>query len=226
MAAGTSHLAGWRRPPARNNDHLWANLETDLQSPCSAARRSTDNAAKAPAPATCLPDKRGYLKATLPGAMHAELVWGNADTDCTGAVRPTDGGIRMRFSHKDGAEGNRLVLVFGAAGLREGQTARALPVNVTVIREGLGEFYGTQGDNKCTLDEVRQEPLVGIPRRSRSYRVIARGFVHIPRVPYAAKVPSCCHGSTMWAGSTSTAKTKMKRSKGGPMTAQRRMGQQ
>jgi hypothetical protein len=72
------------------------------------------------------------------------------------------------------------VLLFGIGALREGQSAKALPVNVTVIREGLGEFYSTQGDNKCTLDDVRQEPLVGIPRRSRSYRIIARGFCTHP----------------------------------------------
>lgn len=127
----------------------------------------------------CLPDGRGYLRARLSGAVQAELVWGNDGTECTGAVRP-DGGIRVRFSHNDSAGGGRLVLLFGIAGLREGQSAKALPVNVTVIREGLGEFYSTQGDNKCTLDEVRQEPLVGIPRRSRSYRIVARGFCTHP----------------------------------------------
>lgn len=138
-----------------------------------------DNANKPTEAVTCLPDGRGYLKARLSGAMQAELVWGNQGTECTGAVRP-DGGIRVRFSHKDGAEGGRLVLLFGIAGLREGQSAKALPVNLTVIREGRGEFYSTQGDNKCTLDQVSQEPLAGIPRRSRSYRIVARGFCTHP----------------------------------------------
>ncbi len=170
----------------------------------------------------CLPDGRGSLKARLSGAVQAELVWGNDGTECTGAVRP-DGGIRMRFSHKGGADGERLVLVFGAAGLREGQTARALPVNVTVIREGLGEFYSTQGDNKCTLDEVRQEPLAGIPRRSRSYRVIARGFCTHParavrgdgvillsRFDYVGRIDF-------------DSEDKDETLEGGPMTAQRQM---
>ena len=139
----------------------------------------SDNANKPPTTVTCLPDGKGYLKARLSGAVQAELVWGNDGTECTGAVRP-DGGIRVRFSHKDGADGGRLVLLFGVAGLREGQNAKALPVNVTVIREGLGEFYSTQGDNKCTLDQVRQEPLVGIPHRARSYRIVARGFCTNP----------------------------------------------
>jgi len=116
----------------------------------------------------------------MSGVVKAELDWGNEGMECTGAVRP-DGGIRVRFSRNDPAdEGGRLVLLFGIAGLREGKAAKALPVNLTVIREGKGEFYSTQGDNKCTLDEVKQEPLVGIPHRTRSYRITARGFCTNP----------------------------------------------
>lgn len=84
----------------------------------------------------------------------------------------------MRFT-RTGGDG-QLVMLFGIAGLREGAPARALPVNVTVIREGTGEFYGTQGDDKCTLDDVTQSPLVGIPHRARTYRVVARGFCTEP----------------------------------------------
>lgn len=142
-----------------------------------------DNASSEAKPAAavlCLPDGKGYLRARLSGVVKAELDWGNEGMECTGAVRP-DGGIRVRFSRNDPSDdGGRLVLLFGIAGLREGKAAKALPVNVTVIREGKGEFYSTQGDNKCTLDEVKQEPLAGIPRRSRSYRITARGFCTNP----------------------------------------------
>jgi hypothetical protein len=137
-----------------------------------------------PQPSHCLPDGSGYLRARLKGAIEAELDWGNDDTDCTGAVRPTDGGIRMRFTGEIGnaktGTRQRLVLVFGIAKLREGVAAKALPVNVTVIREGTAEFFGTRGDDKCTLDQVKQTALVGIPHRSRSYRVEARGFCTEP----------------------------------------------
>lgn len=136
-----------------------------------------DPAAAAP-PAKCLPAGNGYLRARLSGALSTELNWGNDGTECTGAVRPTDGGIRMRFSRPDGA--GRLVLVFGIARLQEGKSARNLPVNVTLIREGAGEFFSTQGDDKCTLDHVTQDAIVGIPHRSRSYRVTARGFCTKP----------------------------------------------
>lgn len=75
---------------------------------------------------------------------------------------------------------NNLVLVFGIPGVKAGQAARDVPVNVTVIREGTGEFYGTQGDGKCTLDDLRQEPIAGIPLKSRAYRVMGRGFCMQP----------------------------------------------
>lgn len=130
--------------------------------------------------APCLADGSGFLRARLKGAIEAELDWGNADTECTGAVRPTDGGLRVRFTHAFGENGTKLVLVFGIANLSEGATASALPVNVTVIREGSGEFYSTQGDDKCTLDRIVQRPLIGIPHRSRKYRVEARGFCTEP----------------------------------------------
>jgi len=129
-------------------------------------------------PAKCLPAGNGYLRARLAGTLSSELNWGNEGTECTGAVRPTDGGIRMRFSRPEGQ--HKLVLVFGIAQLAEGKSAHNLPVNVTLIREGAGEFFSTQGDDKCTLDRVTQDAIVGIPNRSRTYRVTARGFCTEP----------------------------------------------
>jgi hypothetical protein len=135
--------------------------------------------ADAPRAVQCLPGGDGYLRARLSGSVRTELQWGNTGTECTGAVRPTDGGIRMRFTRADEPVG-RLVLVFGIAALAEGRAARNVPVNVTLIREGQAEFYSTQGDDKCALDQVSQEPIVGIPRKLRSYRVVARGFCTQP----------------------------------------------
>jgi hypothetical protein len=140
------------------------------------------------------------LRARLRGSIDSDLDWSNAGTECTGAVRP-DGGIRMRFSHIASDKGERLVLVFGIAQLREGKSAKNLRVNLTLFREGSGEFFSTRGDDKCMLDEVTQTPLVGIPYRERSYRVVVRGFctgparavrgegaIYISRFDYAGRV--------------------------------------
>ena len=154
---------------------LWM-LSTALA--CKVHAQAQQPAAPAAGPAQCLPAGNGYLRARLSGAVSTELNWGNDGTECTGAVRPTDGGIRMRFSRPDGP--GKLVLVFGIAQLAEGKSARNIPVNVTLIREGAGQFFSTQGDDKCTLDLVTQDAIVGIPHRSRSYRVTARGFCTEP----------------------------------------------
>jgi hypothetical protein len=125
---------------------------------------------------TCLAEGKGFLRARLSGAIRAELDWSDATLECSGATRPR-GGVRLRFSHPFGDNPDQqLVLLFGIGKLREGEPARNLAVNLTVIRQGAGQFFGTQGDDSCTIDELRQEAIAGIPQRNRSYRVIARGF--------------------------------------------------
>ncbi len=161
-------------------------LDGTASSPWSASSIESGD----PAP-DCVAGAPGYLRARLAGAIQAELDWGSAGTECSGSVRPADGGVRMRFSRsergvEDKADGQddsgpgALVLVFGIAGLREGESAQALPVNLTVIREGRGEFYSTQGDDKCMLDEVSQQPIAGLANRSRAYRIVARGYCMEP----------------------------------------------
>ena len=129
----------------------------------------------------CLSEGGGFLRARLTGSINAELNWTNQDTECSGATRPK-GGVRMRFSHAFGKEDQRLVLLFGIPTLREGVDSRALPVNVTLIREGAGQFFGTQGDDKCLIDRLQQEALegMGIPKRNRRYRITASGFCTQP----------------------------------------------
>jgi hypothetical protein len=51
-----------------------------------------------------------------------------------------------------------------------------VPVNLTLVREGAGQFYATQGDDKCAMDEVRQEPVKG----TALYRLTARGYCTQP----------------------------------------------
>lgn len=128
----------------------------------------------------CLPNGGAFLRARLTGAIDKELSWTDRELSCAGSVRPNAGGIRLRFTSTSSDNEPRLVLLFGITGLKEGESGKALPVNLTVMREGTGEFYGTQGDNKCTADDIRQEPLSGIPLRQRVYRITARGFCTQP----------------------------------------------
>ena len=151
-----------------------------------------------------LPD--GYFSARLAGAVEAEVHWQAADMHCAGMRRPDGKGLRVTFSGTSGGE--RLTLVFGAPRLAEGSTARAVPVNVTLIREG-GRVYGTRGEGKCMLDEVVQRALAepvapvatasgsqaaspirkaaaGVAPAPRHWRIDARGFCLEPARAVAA----------------------------------------
>jgi hypothetical protein len=127
-----------------------------------------------------------FLEAHLAGAVNAVVNWRAADMRCDGMRRPDGQGLRVTFSGGQGAE--QLTLVFGVPRLAEGAAGHEVPVNVTLIRAGHA-LYGTLGEGKCVLDEVRQEampapspaaapatpPAEAIPA-PRYWRIEARGF--------------------------------------------------
>jgi hypothetical protein len=132
---------------------------------------------------SCSAPPDAFLEARLSGAVEVALSWRAPDMDCDGMRRPDGQGLRVTFSGAAGGE--RLTLVFAAPRLAEGAAGRAVPVNVTLIREG-GAMYSTRGEDKCVLDEVRQQALEPPPAGAapaladapapRRWRIEARGF--------------------------------------------------
>jgi hypothetical protein len=124
----------------------------------------------------CAPAPEGFLRARLQGSIDAEIDW-SAPTvaQCLGGPRPGGDGVRLVF--KGAVDDAPLLIVIGAANLLPGTSARNVAANVTLVREGAGSFYSTQGDDKCALDEVQQEPVDG---RDGRYRVSARGYCTQP----------------------------------------------
>jgi hypothetical protein len=92
-----------------------------------------------------------------------------------GGLRPGGDGVRLIFKGELPGDGP-LLIVIGAGPLAAGQTARNVPVNLTVVREGKGRFYATQGDDRCAFDEVRQEPTAD----PQVYRLTGRGYCTQP----------------------------------------------
>jgi len=144
-----------------------------LATACGAA----DGPATPRRPGDCVPADEGYLRARLQGGVEAEIDWSAPAPQCRGSLRPGGDGIRMVFRGTAGADGTSLLLVLGAGPLRAGESTRNVPVNLTLVRVGTGQFYATQGDDRCALDEVRQEPID--PQRGL-YRVLARGYCTSP----------------------------------------------
>ena len=129
---------------------------------------------KAPAVA-CLASGDGYLRAKIAGAVEARLDWPNSGTRCEGESRVDPPGVRLSFQRAARGAPN-LLLVFGLTGVRKGEPAREVKVNLTVIVQGTSRIYGTLGDSRCTVDSLSQRPL----RAPGAYRIEARGFCTQP----------------------------------------------
>lgn len=147
----------------------------------AAASAAAPGAPAAPAPpaapqaVTCLATGDGYLRAKIAGAVDAHIDWPNSGTRCEGESRDAPPGVRLSFQRAAGARPN-LLLVFGLTGVKPGEPARAVKVNLTVIVQGTSRIFGTLGDGRCTVDSLTQRPL-GTPG---AYRIEARGFCTQP----------------------------------------------
>lgn len=139
----------------------------------------TPAASKRPVTRDCLPSGNGFFRARLDGALQKRLDWENSGTQCEGMPRPDGNGIRLSFHRTTGPDSN-LLIVLGIAGLSESSSGRALPVNVTIIEEGSSRVFGTLGDDRCTIDELRQDLITPWRPDTRSYRVTGRGFCTEP----------------------------------------------
>jgi hypothetical protein len=131
----------------------------------------------------CLTSGDGYFRARLAGALEADIDWPNSGTHCEGEPKAKPPGVRLSFRRAAGGSPD-LLFVFGLTGVREGQPARAIPANLTIIVQGTSRLFGTLGDTRCTVDSLTQKRL---PDKSEAqvnaahaYRVEARGFCTQP----------------------------------------------
>jgi hypothetical protein len=138
-------------------------------------------AAAVPAVQECLPGERGFLRAKFRGAIEAEPDWHGGQLQCEGGARPDGSGLRVSFLGPADERGRRLRLVFGIGAKPGLGLSRAVPTNLTVIVEGGKQLYATQGDDKCEVESMVQEPLLQKAALAgdtlmRAYRVAARGY--------------------------------------------------
>jgi hypothetical protein len=149
-------------------------IATSALSPfCSAAVPSGEPVKHAAV--ACLTSGDGYLRAKIAGAIDARIDWPNSGTRCEGESREKPPGVRLSFQRTAGTAPN-LLLVFGLTGVKPGEAAREVKVNLTVIVQGTSRIYGTLGDARCTVDSLSQQPLP----LAGTYRLEARGFCTQP----------------------------------------------
>jgi hypothetical protein len=124
-------------------------------------------------PWACLPEGGGGLEMRITGAFETDLAWGNEGTRCDGGPRPGGDALRLMFSRDD----DSLLVVLGITGIGRGATAAGLPANLTLVREGMGEFYGTLGAHACVVDVTENSLVVGT---TDAYRVAGKGYCEAP----------------------------------------------
>jgi hypothetical protein len=178
-------MANWRRhcsfrPAARTDTpRLQAPFTALFAILISGCGHAGDGAPAAPPSGEeilCRPANEGQLRARLQGAIDAEIDWSSDVPQCLGGPRPDGDGVRLLYKGRIAGDESVLVVI-GITPLRAGETSRNVPVNLTVVREGTGQFFSTQGRDKCALDEVRQEQLAPDTRR---YRLTGRGYCTQP----------------------------------------------
>ena len=110
-----------------------------------------------PAASTC--GDAGYLRATLSGALNAELDWPDAAMRCESMGRPEDRGVRLRLSGRVGNE--RLAIIVALPELEAGETGAEFNSVVTITVEGSGRFFSTANLGACWTDIEKNAPLGG-----------------------------------------------------------------
>ncbi len=128
------------------------------------------------APDGCLVSGDGYLRARVRGALTLDLDWKNAEMQCEGGPRPSGNGVRVSIGGPSRGDGRRLRIVFGVAGVGEGQGGETLRTNVTLLFEGEERIFATLGDDKCTVDQLEQHRVGSLGDSRAVYRVVGRGF--------------------------------------------------
>ena len=126
--------------------------------------------------ALCRPSETGFLRARLQGAIAADLDWSSPSTpQCIGGPRPAQEGMRLVYKGQAGSD--PLLVIIGLGIDEQVVSARNVPAGITLVREGAGQFFATQGDDKCAFDRVTQQPL---PDRTGRYRLAGRGYCTQP----------------------------------------------
>jgi hypothetical protein len=124
-------------------------------------------------PHTCLPTGEARLEMRITGDFDAEVQWGNEGTRCDGGPRPEGDALRLMFGREDAG----LLIVLGITGLERAATGTGLLANVTVVRQGLGQFYGTLGADTCVVNVEENAAIAGM---IDAYRVSGRGRCESP----------------------------------------------
>ena len=113
--------------------------------------------ATAPEPVASTCGELGALRASLTGAISAEIDWPGSALRCESMLRPDDRGVRLRLSGVVGGE--RLSVIIAMPELEASATGAAFDAVVTITVEGSGRFFSTPNLGSCWADVQANAPL-------------------------------------------------------------------
>ena len=116
----------------------------------------------------CVLDRAGYIHGRLYGAIKMNVDWTGAAFTCGGMSRPDERGVRLVFASPPQGQSKRRIFVIGIDRAVDELTRGESAVNLTIIDEKSGRFFGTRGMERCwtQVSDVKQ-----LPNASGTYRV-------------------------------------------------------
>jgi hypothetical protein len=126
---------------------------------CSDDRAPAEAAVAAPAtePVKSTCSKGSFLRASLSGALTADVDWPDAALRCESMRRPDDRGVRLRLSGE--VRGERLAFIIALPDLGAGETGTGFDSVVTITVEGSARFFSTPSLGACWADIEINRPL-------------------------------------------------------------------
>ena len=122
---------------------------------CNNAPEPAAEARPEPIASTC--GGEGYLRASLSGALTADVDWPDATLRCESMRRPDDRGVRLRLSGDVRSE--RLAFIIALPELGAGATGAGFDSVVTITVEGIARFFSTPSLGACWADIETNRPL-------------------------------------------------------------------
>lgn len=106
-------------------------------------------------------DPEAYLATELFGSINIAIDWKASVLTCEGMPRPAGEGARLRLAGPLTQDGHsrRIAFIIAIPGLRQGDTGKDMPTNVTLMEEGTGRFFSTADTAGCFTDVQRQERI-------------------------------------------------------------------
>ena len=116
----------------------------------------------------CVLDQSGYIHGRLYGAIKINVDWTGSALACGGMARPNKRGVRLVFASPAQSQSKRRIFVIGIDRTIDKLARGEAAINLTIIDEKSGRFFGTRGLDRCWTQVSDVKKIASAPG---TYRV-------------------------------------------------------